>query len=89
MPSCKVDLYFSDLHFNDFTLYFSFRIYSLKVAVKLVSLQPYGRKYLLLKSQTYALFQSFTAYNYSCQALAALQNLDPAENCKTYTCIAL
>ena len=42
----KGDLYSIDLCFNDFTLISVFGFAHLTVAVKLVSLQPYSRKYL-------------------------------------------
>ena len=51
------------------------------VAVKFVSLQPYGRKY----PQTRAFPQLLTVNESSVQPLAALQNLDAAANRKPYT----
>ena len=44
----KKELYFNDLQFNDFTLYFSFGICATTVA-KLVLLQSFGRKYFSVK----------------------------------------
>ena len=51
-------------------------------AVKLVSLQTYDRKYLSLKPQTQAFFQSLPKSKNSYQTQAAIQNLDRAANLK-------
>ena len=46
----KVDFYSDDLYFNDFTLISVFWFVHFTVAVKLVSLQPYGHKYSSFKT---------------------------------------
>ena len=52
----KVDLYSNYLLFNYFTLISIFEFAPLNVAIELVSLQPYGPKYLLLKTANASIF---------------------------------
>ena len=75
----KVDFYSDDLYFNDFTLISVFWFVHFTVAVKLVSLQPYGHKYSSFKTAN-AFSQPLITNKNSSQPLAATQNLDPASN---------
>ena len=54
----KIDLYFNDLWFDIFNFYFSFKFLHLTVAVKLVPVQPYDRKYFSVKAANASLFST-------------------------------
>ena len=57
----------------------------LTVAVKLVSLQPYGPKYFSIKTGNTFIFPTVNHKKNSFQPLATLQDWEPAENRKRYT----
>ena len=54
----KIDLYSNDLWFDIFNFYFSFKFLHLTVAVKLVPVQPYDRKYFSVKAANASLFST-------------------------------
>ena len=76
-------LVFHWFFFSDFTHSW----FQLTIAVKFVSLQPYDRKYLSLKTANTRIFpyRKPQIKNYY-QPLAALQNLEPTANRKPCTC---
>ena len=57
----------------------------IQLIIAVVSLQPYGCKFLPLKPQTHSFSQPVTANKNSFQLLTALHILDPAANRKPYT----
>lgn len=81
----KFDLYSNYLYFNDFNLISVFRFVHLTVAVILVSLQLYGRKYLLFETAKNVFSQPLSANKNSYQPLAAVQNFYSTANRKPFT----